>query len=270
MNGREYLHELFNVRDKVIVVTGTGSGIGNELARALARLGATVVGADLMTTGYVEADLAAFEQFDLRNQDSIVRLHNNVIDRFGHVDVLVNNAGIAEFANADRMDLQTWNKTIDTNLTGTFLCSQVFGRSMLREGSGSIVNIASRCGEVGLPFTVAYNASKAGIVAMTKTLATEWGDRGVRVNAIVPGFVRTPHNASTLSDERALALVTQKVPLGRISEPSDLVGSVVYLSSSASLYVTGAVLVAYGGALSSGGLGAELRDHWFQSHANLS
>jgi NAD(P)-dependent dehydrogenase (short-subunit alcohol dehydrogenase family) len=162
---------------------------------------------------------------------------------------------------AEEMPLTVWNNTLSTNLTGSFLLSQAVGRGMIARRSGKIVNIASRCAFMGMPFSAAYNASKAGILAMTNTLAVEWGVHDIQVNAIVPGVVRTPMNAHRDSDPEEEAMFARTIPLGRVSEPEDLLGAALFLSSKASAYVTGSVLIVDGGNYIADGIGTEYRNH---------
>ncbi|MGH6952615.1 MAG: SDR family NAD(P)-dependent oxidoreductase, partial [Alphaproteobacteria bacterium] len=197
---------------------------------------------------------------DLAEPGSVAALARVVEREFGAADVLINNAGINEHGRAEDLPLAEWQKTLAVNLTGTFLCCQEIGRPMIARKRGKIVNLGSRCGFVGIPFNAAYNASKAGIVSLTQSLAVEWAIHNIQVNAIVPGFVRTPMMAATLADPPALEVYARKIPLGRISEPEDLVGAAVFLSSAASDYVTGAALFVDGGSYASGGVGAEARD----------
>jgi NAD(P)-dependent dehydrogenase (short-subunit alcohol dehydrogenase family) len=254
---------LFTLAKQVAVITGGCSGIGSAIASGFVSAGASVVVVDIADaqakppgTDYVRADVS--------DETEIQKVSDEVRSKYGQVHILVNNAGIAEFSLSMDLSRQEWDRILSVNLTGAFNCSQAFGRHMSAQRYGRIINLASRCGFVGLPFHPAYNASKAGIVSLTQTLAVEWGGFNINVNAIVPGFVRTPMNAKEMEDEDMTAVYAKKIPLGRISEPSDLVGAAIFLASPASNYVTGAIIPVDGGNLASGGLGAEIRNEHFR------
>jgi NAD(P)-dependent dehydrogenase (short-subunit alcohol dehydrogenase family) len=251
---------LFDIKGKVAIVTGAGGGIGGAIARAFLALGAEVVGADVKDPAQLPEGAVA-QRTDLADRASVLALAAFVARRFGRADILINNAGITEHALAEEMPLEEWERTLRVNLTGTFQLSQAIGRLMIRERRGKIVNVASRCGYVGIPFNAAYNASKAGVTALTQTLAVEWAVHNIQVNAIVPGFVRTGMTEKDIADAGEREIFARKIPLGRISEPDDLVGAAVFLSSPASDYVTGASLFVDGGNYASGGIGAEARDN---------
>jgi NAD(P)-dependent dehydrogenase (short-subunit alcohol dehydrogenase family) len=251
---------LFSVAGKVAVITGASGGIGSALVKGFADLEAKVLAVDIVEPGELPAG-AAFRIADLRDPEAIAGLARDAEDRFGQVDILINNAGLGERHRAEEMPLQVWNNTLTTNLTGSFLLSQAVGRGMIARRSGKIVNIASRCAFMGMPFSAAYNASKAGIVALTRTLAVEWAVHDIQVNAIVPGVVRTPMNAHRDADPVEEQLFARTIPLGRISEPEDLLGAALFLSSPASDYVTGGVVFVDGGNYMADGIGTEYRDH---------
>lgn len=253
-----------DLTDKVAVVTGAASGIGRAIAIAYASVGARVVAVDIS----VSADLPAgidYMKLDVSDPDAVLTGAGQIVASHGRVDILANIAGVAEYGLTAELPLEDWNRTLAINLTGSFLCCQAFGKSMLRQRRGKIINVGSRCGYVGFPFHIAYNASKAGILALTQTLAIEWGGHGVNVNAIVPGFVRTNMTKDVIADPVVREVFERKIPLGRISEPEDLAGPAVFLASSASDYVSGATLVVDGGNLASGGVGAEIRNEYFRS-----
>jgi NAD(P)-dependent dehydrogenase (short-subunit alcohol dehydrogenase family) len=255
--------ELFSLTGQIAVVTGGCSGIGYAIAAGFASAGGRVVVVDVADrrgkppgTDYLQADVS--DQKQVRNAcEAVLKKHRKV-------DILVNNAGITEFDLSLNLSRREWDRILGVNLTGTFNCAQAFGRGMAERRYGRIINLGSRCGYAGLPFHPAYNASKAGIVSLTQTLAVEWGSFNINVNAIVPGFVRTAMNASDLKDPEATAVYARKIPLGRISEPEDLVGPAIFLASPASSYVTGAIIAVDGGNLASGGLGAEIRNQHYQ------
>jgi NAD(P)-dependent dehydrogenase (short-subunit alcohol dehydrogenase family) len=235
----------------VAVVTGAAQGIGRRIAEVLAAEGYALAlldrqpltGPDALTfAGDVarEADVAAFA--------AAVR------DRYGRVDVLVNNAGIAAITPAEETPVELWRTVIDVNLTGPFLLCQAFGRQMLAAGAGSIVNIASVAGLSGVADRAAYNASKHGLVGLTRTLAVEWGGRGVRVNAVCPGWVKTEmDDASQAEGAYGDTDITDHVPLGRFAEPDDIAQAVAFLADPArSGFVNGVTLSVDGGWTADG------------------
>jgi NAD(P)-dependent dehydrogenase (short-subunit alcohol dehydrogenase family) len=172
-----------------------------------------------------------------------------VIERFGRVDVLVNNAGISSIGPAESTPLEEWRRVIDVNLTGPFLLCQAFGARMLEQGAGAIVNVASIAGLRGVSDRAAYNASKHGLIGLTRTLAAEWGGRGVRVNAVCPGWVKTPMD---VADQAAGgyddADITQQVPMGRFATGQDIAAAVAWLADPAqAAFVNGVALPVDGG-----------------------
>lgn len=168
------------------------------------------------------------------------------IDDFGHIDILVNNAGILRSGKAEELSLKDWNKVIEVNLTGQFLCAQAVAKHMLKRGKGNIINIGSIAGLRGYPGSVVYSAAKAGLSMMTKTLAAEWG-HSLRVNIICPGIFASDMTEDFLEDEDFMQTLKQKVPLGRHATADELIGTVIYLASKASSYVNGHELVIDGG-----------------------
>jgi NAD(P)-dependent dehydrogenase (short-subunit alcohol dehydrogenase family) len=234
---------------RVAAVTGAAQGIGRRTAEVLAGLGYSVAvldrrpcDADLSVTGDVssEADVDAFCAA--------------VLDRFGRADVLVNNAGIALIAPAEETPPRVWRQVLEVNLTGPFLLCQAFGRHMLGRGAGSIVNVASIAGLMGVADRAAYNASKHGLIGLTRTLAVEWGGRGVRVNAVCPGWVKTEMDvASQASGAYGDTDITDHVPMGRFAGPEDIAQAVAFLADPArSGFVNGAALSVDGGWYADG------------------
>jgi NAD(P)-dependent dehydrogenase (short-subunit alcohol dehydrogenase family) len=168
-------------------------------------------------------------------------------EKFKKIDILVNNAGILRTGDAEVLDKEDWDKVLQVNLTGQFLCAQAVGRQMIKQKSGSIINIASIAGLGGYASSVPYSVSKAGVILMTKTLAVEWGKYNVRVNAICPGVFSTDMTDAYLKDKQFKEMIKNKIPLGRYARSDELVGTVVYLGSQASEYMTGHALVIDGG-----------------------
>jgi len=249
--------KLFDLTGKTAIVTGGGTGIGRQMAQGLAEAGANLV---LCARKAERCEQAAseLEQLgvraiglgcDVRDPEQVRKVVETAVDELGGVDVLVNNAGTVWGASPEDMPLEGWQKVIDVNLSGVFLFSQAAGRVMIGRGGGVIVNIASVAGLQGGPpeimNTIAYNASKGGVIAFTRDLACKWAQHGIRVNAIAPGWF--PSDMSGYVLERHEERLKQHIPLGRFGGPHDLEGVVVFLASDASAYVTGHTLVVDGG-----------------------
>jgi NAD(P)-dependent dehydrogenase (short-subunit alcohol dehydrogenase family) len=233
--------------EAVAVVTGAAQGIGRSTAEALGAEGYRLVLFDRQPVeGFPDALTVVG---DVTSEADVAGCAAAASDRYGRVDVVVNNAGIACIAPAEDLDLATWRRVLDVNLTGPFLVSRAFGRLMLAARSGSIVNIASVAGLRGVADRAAYNASKHGLVGLTRTLAAEWGGRGVRVNAVCPGWVKTPMDDES-QGEGAYddSDITDHVPLGRFARPEDIAQAVLFLADPGrSGFVNGATLSVDGG-----------------------
>jgi NAD(P)-dependent dehydrogenase (short-subunit alcohol dehydrogenase family) len=242
----------FSLQDRVAVVTGAGGGLGLAIGRALRSVGATVVASELNAeTGQAAArELGGdFVQTDVTDPDSVRELVHAVLDHHGKLDVMVNNAGIAHNVPAEEMTDEEWRRMISVNLDGVFWGCREAGLVMLERGSGSIVNIASMSGVVSNhPQPQAhYNAAKAGVIMLTKSLAGEWASRGVRVNSVSPGYIRTPLTEMGMLRPEWADVWLSSTPLGRIAEPREIAPAVVYLASDASSYATGTNLLIDGG-----------------------
>ena len=242
----------FSLQDRVAVVTGAGGGLGLEIGRALRSVGAVVVAAELNAeTGQAAAREfgGGFVQTDVTDPDSIREMVRTVLEQHGKIDVMVNNAGIAHNVPAEEMTDEEWRRMIAVNLDGVFWGCREAGRAMLERGSGSIVNIASMSGVVSNhPQPQAhYNAAKAGVIMLTKSLAGEWAPRGVRVNSVSPGYIRTPLTELGMSRPEWSEVWLSSTPLGRIAEPREIAPAVVYLASDTSSYATGTNLLIDGG-----------------------
>jgi NAD(P)-dependent dehydrogenase (short-subunit alcohol dehydrogenase family) len=241
-----------SLQDRVAVVTGGGGGIGLEIGRALGAAGADVVAAEINAeTGEAAAEElgGGFVPTDVTDPDSVGGMVRTVVNEHGRIDVLVNNAGIAQNVPAEEMSDEEWRRMLSINLDGVFWCCREAGRVMLERGSGAIVNIASMSGMVSNhPQPQAhYNASKAGVIMLTRSLAGEWASRGVRVNSISPGYVRTPLTELGMSNPEWRDVWLSSTPMGRIAEPREIAPAVVFLASDASSYATGTNLVVDGG-----------------------
>jgi NAD(P)-dependent dehydrogenase (short-subunit alcohol dehydrogenase family) len=237
------------------VVTGAARGIGHRVALVLAKRGYAVAANDLFPP---EGTLSELERVgtealaipgDVSNEQTVREIVRAVVEGFGHVDVLVNNAGISAIVPAEETALADWNRTLAVNLTGPFLMCRDFGREMLRQGSGSIVNIASVAGLLGIADRAAYNASKHGLIGLTRTLAAEWGGRGVRVNAVCPGWVKTEMDEEDqASGGYTDADIEGRVPMARFAAPEDVARAVAFLADPEwSGFVNGHTLSVDGG-----------------------
>lgn len=197
----------------------------------------------LAATGRTAQSLTA----DVSKKADVDNLVAQTVTQFHHIDILVNNAGILRTGPSETQPVTDWEKVIAVNLTGQFLCAQAVGKQMIKQRQGRIINIASIAGLRGSPATTAYCASKGGILLMTKALAVEWARHGILVNAVCPGIFITEMTDETMRNEQAAKGIIQKVPLGRTASPEELVGTIVFLSSKASEYMTGTEVVVDGG-----------------------
>ncbi len=251
------VRELFDLSGRVAIVTGGGSGIGRQMAQALAELGADLV---LCARRPERCEQAAEEiaqlgvralglRCDVGDKAEVDALVSRTLDELGRLDIVVNNAGASWGAPAVDHPLEAWNKVMAVNLTGVFLVSQAAGRVMIDRGGGKIVNIASTAAFGALPpelmDAVAYSASKGGVLSLTRDLAVKWARHGVFVNALAPGWFPSEMSQALL-EQRAAGLLAG-IPLGRFGGPDDLKGAVAFLASAASDFVTGQVLVVDGG-----------------------
>lgn len=262
--------ELFSLKNKTAIVTGALGLIGKEHCRALSEAGANVIVADIdkvMSQNFAESlqTESVGVSLDVTNPDSIKSLRDAVLTRFGHIDILVNNAAIndmfedpkaaTEQSKFENYPLELWQKSLDVNLTGVFLCSQILGYEMAKQKAGSIINIASTYGisapdqslyikEDGTQSFYkppAYSATKGAVIMFTRYLASYWGKEGVRVNTLTPGGVENSQ------DDFFIQKYSSKTPLGRMAQPTDYKGSLIFLASDASSYMTGANLIVDGG-----------------------
>jgi NAD(P)-dependent dehydrogenase (short-subunit alcohol dehydrogenase family) len=235
----------------VAVITGAAQGIGREVARVLAARGYATVLTDLRQPDETSA-LTVLG--DVSNPDDVAFLAERVRSTFGRVDVLVNNAGVSLLKPAEETTVEQWRRVLEINLTGPFLLCREFGRDMLAAGSGSIVNIASVAGLQGVSDRAAYNTSKHGLIGLTRTLAAEWGGRGVRVNAVCPGWVKTEMDvADQASGGYTDDDITGQVPMGRFAAPGDIASAVAFLADAEmSGFVNGVALPVDGGWTADG------------------
>jgi NAD(P)-dependent dehydrogenase (short-subunit alcohol dehydrogenase family) len=248
-------------RRRVAVVTGAAQGIGRRIATALGEKGYALVLNDLREPEATLGELRALgaegvaAAADISSETGARSVAQVALSAFGRVDVLVNNAGVSLICPAEETSPSDWRRVLDVNLTGPFLLCRELGPRMLEQGQGSIINIASVAGLLGVADRAAYNASKHGLVGLTRTLAAEWGGRGVRCNAVCPGWAKTEmdeadQKGGTYTD----ADITGRIPMGRFATPDDIAQAVVFLADPAlSGFVNGATLSVDGGWYADGG-----------------
>jgi NAD(P)-dependent dehydrogenase (short-subunit alcohol dehydrogenase family) len=250
----------FDLTGRCAVVVGGTSGLGREIALGLARAGANVV-ASSRRSEQVEEVAAAIEAegrrtlrlcSDVLQRDSLEALHAGVLQEFGSVEILVNAAGITARLPTIDCPEETWQRIFDTNLTGTLRACQIFGRTMLEQGHGSIINIASLSSFVAFHEVAAYGASKAGVAALTRSLAVEFAPKHVRVNGIAPGIFPTDLNRELLFTTARGREEILRTPMARFGRLEEVAGAAVFLASDAASFVTGEILTVDGGYLASG------------------
>lgn len=243
--------EMFDLAGKVAVITGGGAGIGNEIAHAYLAKGVKVALLDRADNiADIAKDLGADKaigiQLDVTSKDQITKAVKAVVDHYGRIDILVNCAGVALLDAAENISEDMWNATININLTGTFLVCQAVGNVMLKQGHGSIINLASQAGVVALPNHVAYCASKAGVIGLTQVLSLEWGPSNINVNSISPTVVLTELGKKAWAGKVGEEFKA-KIPSRRFAEPEQIAAAAVYLASSEASIINGANLVIDGG-----------------------
>lgn len=254
---------LFDLSGRSALITGAGSGFGRSIANCVSAYGCKVAVADLdvqkaeETAGMVRAGggRAIALQLDVSQPESILNIVQRTEQEFGRIDILINSAGISQHDPAELTPVETWDRVLDVNLRGTFLCCQAAARVMLKQNRGVILNFSSIAGSVGMGRGAnAYCASKGGVDALTKQLALEWATRGIRVNAIAPCQFLTPGLEEVMRDpqfnpETLMKTWTTNIPLGRVGQPDEIVGPALFLVSDASSMVTGVILPVDGGYL---------------------
>lgn len=251
----DWLKRQFSFEGRRVLVTGASRGIGAALAVGFAKAGADLVltarrAESLDDTARAVRDLGRAAVCLSCDQRDVAAVKTQLAD-LPPIDVLINNAGVEDVCDSLKLEEDLWDKIIDTNLKGAFFVAQTVAEGMVARGQGAIVNLASLTSFVGVPTAVPYGASKSGVLGMTRALATEWGPKGVRVNAIAPGYFRTDMTDVFYQNEDWVAAMTDKVPLGRLGVLDDLVGAAIFLASPAASYVSGQCLAIDGGYLSA-------------------
>jgi NAD(P)-dependent dehydrogenase (short-subunit alcohol dehydrogenase family) len=246
---------LFDLTGQVAVVTGTSRGLGQYIARALARAGADLVltARDRSTLGEFAAEIRGLGRraltlsLDVRDQKSIEQMARDAEAEYGQIHILVNNAGCNVRKPALEITWDDWNLVVDTNLRGSFFVAQAIARNMIRHRYGRIVNIGSVTSVFGYPGLAPYSASRGGIRQLTMSLASDWGEHGVNVNCLAPGWFRTEQNKVLYEDAEWVRQLSDRIPVHRPGLPNDLDGATVFLASEASRYITGQILLVDGG-----------------------
>jgi NAD(P)-dependent dehydrogenase (short-subunit alcohol dehydrogenase family) len=251
----EAVPSLFSLTDRVAVVTGGSRGLGRGIVLALAAAGAHVapvsrtaadleaVADEIRALGRRALPAAA----DVTDEASVQAMLSRVVDEFGRIDILVNSAGIVSLKPTIEFPIDEWQRIMDVNLRGTFLCCKEAAKAMLAQKRGKIINMSSVRGHQGRAKDPAYPASKGAVNLLTKSLAIEWAQQGIQVNAIAPTFIRTDLNASMLDDKETREWVLSRIPMGRVGQIWDLFGLAVFLASPASDFITGQTIYLDGG-----------------------
>lgn len=246
---------LFDLSGKVAIVTGTSRGLGQYFARALAK-----AGADLVITSRDKSRLNKFKEemeslgrkalpvnLDVLSQSDIENMVDMAIKEYGKVDILVNNAGLNIRRPSTDVSPQDWDTVLDTNLKGSFFCAQAVAKEMIKRSYGRIINVGSCTCVFGMEGIAPYTASRGAILSMTRSLAAEWGKFGITVNVLAPGWFKTAQNAVLYDNKEWVEYITNRIPLKRPGQPNDLDGTVIFLASDASGYITGQIILVDGG-----------------------
>ncbi|RAZ73003.1 SDR family NAD(P)-dependent oxidoreductase [Mesorhizobium atlanticum] len=258
--GAEGYRQLFGVDEKVVCISGSSRGLGKSLAMCFGKLGAKIVLSSHNTEELAEAEAelarlginVAVIRADMRSHDDCGALISGTVDRFGRIDVMICNAGIDIIRPAQCYEEAEWDQIVDTNLRGYYYCAKFAAKVMLDQGGGSIIMTSSVAGSLGIPGLAAYAASKGGVNQLTRTLAVEWADKGIRVNAVAPGFINNfmdgvHRNSDSPYQRRAMALT----PMQRRGDLAEYFGPYVFLASSAASFVTGEIIYVDGGYAAS-------------------
>jgi NAD(P)-dependent dehydrogenase (short-subunit alcohol dehydrogenase family) len=249
------MQDLFDLSGKVAIVTGTSRGLGQYFGRALAK-----AGADLVITSRKLSSLTEFKQeieslgrktlavqMDVLSQSDIENMVRTAIKEYGKIDILVNNAGLNIRSPSADFSWEDWDTVLDTNLKGNFFCAQAVAKEMIKRKYGRIINMGSCTCVFGMEGIAPYTASRGGVLMMTKSLAAEWGKYGITVNVLAPGWFKTAQNAALYENKKWVEYITSRIPLNRPGQPHDLDGTVIFLASDASAYITGQIILVDGG-----------------------
>jgi len=247
--------DLFDLTGKVAMVTGASKGLGKAMATGLAKAGATLAlcARNLDDLGKAAAEAGKWGSrvdvfpLDVRDQESIRKASDSILAKFRRIDILVNNAGINVRKAVLDLSEEEWDSVLDTNLKGYFLVAKAVVPAMIRQGGGKVINISSIFGAVGMNHQAAYAASKGGIVQLTKVMAIEWAVSGIQVNAIGPTYFETPLVAALRNDPERFRFINERTPMGRWGQPEELEGTVIFLASRASDFITGQTIYVDGG-----------------------
>lgn len=242
-------------KDKVVIITGGSAGIGKSAVERFAQAGAHVAiwdinksaGEELAITLKAQLLSVSFHQCNTSDQSSVLQACQAIIDQYGQIDVLINNAGITRDSTLKKMSPEDWQMVIDVNLTGVFYCAQAVALHMLERGAGRIINVSSVVGLYGNFGQTNYAATKAGVIGMTKTMARELGRKGITVNAVAPGFIATEMVAKM--PEKVIQMMEEKTPLGRLGTPEDIAAAFYFLAGPDASFINGAVLSVDGGVV---------------------
>lgn len=247
--------ELFDLSEKVAIVTGASRGLGQYFARALAKSGA-----DLVITSRDLSRLTEFKQeietlgrkalpvqLDVLSQSDIDNMVRMAINEYGKIDILVNNAGLNIRRPSTDVSQEDWDTVLNTNLKGSFFCAQAAAKEMIKRKHGRIINVGSCTCVFGMEGIAPYTASRGAILSMTRSLAAEWGKFGITVNVLAPGWFKTAQNAVLYENKEWVDYITERIPLNRPGQPHDLDGTVIFLASDASEYITGQIILVDGG-----------------------
>jgi len=254
------VNDLFDLTGKVAIVTGASKGLGKAISIGLAKAGANIVAIsrDLPAVTQTANDVKELGKealplkVDVTQKEDLEKMIEQTIKKFSKIDILVNSAGLLKIGSSEEMRKEEFDQLINVNLNGLFLCSQAVGKQMIKQRSGSIINIAAIpiagiANQSSFPAAVAYDSSKGGVIHLTKALAVEWAKYGVRVNAISPGSFETHLTKDFLTNPEIMDLIKRIVPMQRSAKPAEITGTAIFLASQASSYVTGHVLVVDGG-----------------------